>query len=156
MPIRTLLIVVAFLAAAQPQSVNIPETPAGHMLKAWLDAFNSGDRATEEKYLKTYDPERSLDDEMRFRGMTGGFILTPSRSEHGAEPIAVDFSGLGAREIMDFQHANGPNQHAKSDFAVADQRVVVATRRRHDCRAKLGDSELVGDAEYGGLLDTRE
>ena len=76
MLIRTLVIVFACLATVQPQGVNIPDTPAGHTLKAWLDAFNSGDRATEEKYLKTYDPERSLDDEMRFRGMTGGFILT--------------------------------------------------------------------------------
>src|ERR1700756_940984 len=76
MLVRTLLILFACLATAQPQGVNIPDTPAGHTLKAWLDAFNSGDRATEEKYLKTYDPERSLDDEMRFRGMTGGFLLT--------------------------------------------------------------------------------
>jgi len=53
----------------------IPETAAGHTLKAWLDAFNTGDRGTEEKYIQRYDPSRSLDDEMRFRGMTGGFIL---------------------------------------------------------------------------------
>jgi hypothetical protein len=76
MPIRVLLVLLAYLVTAEPQGVNIPDTPAGHTLKAWLDAFNSGDRATEEKYLKTYDPERSLDDEMRFRGMSGGFILT--------------------------------------------------------------------------------
>src|SRR5213075_828953 len=76
MLIPTLLLLFASLATPQPQASNIPDTPAGHTLKAWLDAFNSGDRATEEKYLKTYDPERSLDDEMRFRGMTGGFILT--------------------------------------------------------------------------------
>jgi hypothetical protein len=39
------------LAAAQSQNVNIPDTPSGHTLKAWLDAFNSGERATEEKYF---------------------------------------------------------------------------------------------------------
>src|SRR5256886_9832402 len=76
MLIPTLVILFASLATPQPQAVNTPDTPAGHTLKAWLDAFNSGDRATEEKYLKTYDPERSLDEEMRFRGVTGGFILT--------------------------------------------------------------------------------
>src|SRR2546429_4810663 len=75
MLIPTLLLLFASLATPQPQALNIPDTPAGHTLKAWLDAFNSGDRATEEKYLKTYDPERSLDEEMRFRGVTGGFIL---------------------------------------------------------------------------------
>src|SRR5213078_2788959 len=58
MLIPTLLLLFASLATPQPQALNIPDTPAGHTLKAWLDAFNSGDRATEEKYLKTYDPER--------------------------------------------------------------------------------------------------
>jgi retinol-binding protein 3 len=69
--------VALLLALTQARSqTTIPETPAGHTFKAWLDAFNSGDRATEEQYLKTYDPSKSLDDEMRFRSMTGGFILT--------------------------------------------------------------------------------
>src|SRR5947207_13062276 len=38
---------ILFLAAASawPQSAAIPDTPAGHTLQAWLDAFNSGDRA---------------------------------------------------------------------------------------------------------------
>jgi retinol-binding protein 3 len=105
MPIRTLLIVFAFWGAAQPQSVSIPDTPAGHTLKVWLDAFNSGDRATEEKYLKTYDPERSLDDEMRFRGMTGGFILMqilksdPQRIEFMVKERNSDTVGIGKMEV---------------------------------------------------------
>jgi len=105
MAIRTLLIVLTLCAAAQPQSVNFPDTPAGHMLKAWLDAFNSGDRAKEEKYLKTYDPERSLDDEMRFRGMTGGFILTqilksdPQRVEFMVKERNSDTVAIGKMEV---------------------------------------------------------
>ncbi|HEX8763779.1 MAG TPA: S41 family peptidase, partial [Candidatus Acidoferrum sp.] len=50
--------------------------------------------------LHTYDPKRSVDDEMRFRGMTGGFVLlqiisTDSLSvefmvkEHNSETLAV-------------------------------------------------------------------
>src|SRR6266403_5527699 len=105
MLVRTLLILFACLATAQPQGVNIPDTPAGHTLKAWLDAFNSGDRATEEKYLKTYDPERSLDDEMRFRGMTGGFILTqiltsdPERIEFMVKERNSDTIAIGKMEV---------------------------------------------------------
>jgi len=96
-----LLVLSVFLVlpSASAQQV-IPETPAGHTLKAWLDAFNSGDRATEEKYLQKYDPSRSLDEEMRFRGMTGGFVLlqiiqSDSQSiefmvkEHNSETMAV-------------------------------------------------------------------
>lgn len=67
---------------------TIPETPAGHTLRAWLDAFNSGDRGVEEKYLHTYDPKRSLDDEMRFRGMTGGFMLLQILK---SDPHSVEF-----------------------------------------------------------------
>jgi retinol-binding protein 3 len=104
MLVRTLLILFACLAA-QPQGVSIPETPAGHTLKAWLDAFNSGDRATEEKYLKTYDPERSLDDEMRLRGMTGGFILMqilksePQRIEFMVKERSSDTVAIGKMEV---------------------------------------------------------
>src|SRR2546430_17331054 len=75
MLIPTLLLLFASLATPQPQASNIPDTPAGHTLKAWLYAFESGDRSTEERYLKTYDPERSLDHEMRFRGITAGFSI---------------------------------------------------------------------------------
>src|SRR5689334_25447215 len=105
MSIPTLLILLACLVIAQPQGVNIPDTPAGHALKAWLDAFNSGDRATEEKYLKTYDPERSLDDEMRFRGMTGGFILAqvlnnePQRIEFMVKERNGDTVAIGKMEV---------------------------------------------------------
>ena len=87
------------LSTTRAQQV-IPETAAGHTLKAWLDAFNSGDRGEVEKYLHTYDPKRSVDDEMRFRGMTGGFVLlqiirTDSLSvefmvkEHNSETMAI-------------------------------------------------------------------
>ena len=105
MLVRTLLILFACLATAQPQGVSIPDTPAGHTLKAWLDAFNSGDRATEENYLKTYDPERSLDDEMRLRGMTGGFILMqilksePQRIEFMVKERSSDTVAIGKMEV---------------------------------------------------------
>src|SRR6516162_2127729 len=92
------------LLAANAQQV-IPETPAGHTFKAWLDAFNSGDRATEEKYLKTYDPERSLDNEMSSRSMTGGFILTqilksePQRIEFMVKERNSDTVAIGKMEV---------------------------------------------------------
>ncbi len=76
---------VAIAAVAQQA---IPDTPAGHTLKAWLDAFNSGDRDKEAQYLKAYDPDKSLDDEMRFRGMTGGFDLTQILK---SEPQRIEF-----------------------------------------------------------------
>ena len=68
-----LLLVAA--ARAWPQSPVIPDTPAGHTLHAWLDAFNSGDRARIQAYVATYDPTQSADGTVSFRERTGGFDL---------------------------------------------------------------------------------
>ena len=45
-----LLLVGVGCGLAQP---TVPDTPAGHTLQAWLDAFNSGDRARIETHVKT-------------------------------------------------------------------------------------------------------
>jgi peptidase S41-like protein len=66
----------------------IPATPAGKTLKAWLEAFNSGDRALMDAYYKKYDPSKSVDDEKRFRDMTGGFDLLQILK---SEPLHVEF-----------------------------------------------------------------
>ena len=115
---RFFLLWATALFAARPAvypQTTIPETPAGHTFKAWLDAFNSGDRATEEQYLKTYDPSKSLDDEMRFRSMTGGFILTqilksePQRLEFMVKEHDGDTVAIGKMEVK----AGEPGQVAR-------------------------------------------
>jgi hypothetical protein len=58
--------------SVRPQ-VAIPDGPAGATLKAWLQAFNSGDRAQMEAYCAKYDPKQTADGMMGFRNMTGGF-----------------------------------------------------------------------------------
>jgi retinol-binding protein 3 len=72
-------------AGAQPA---IPDTPAGHTLKAWFEAFDSGDRALMDAYLHKYDPGKPLDREMQFRGMTGGFDLLQIVK---SEPLRIEF-----------------------------------------------------------------
>jgi len=92
-----LALVLALAAALAPQAIPqtpaqsppaIPDTPAGHTLKAWLEAFNSGDRARLDAYLQKYDPGKPLDREMQFRGMTGGFDLLQIMK---SEPLHVEF-----------------------------------------------------------------
>jgi hypothetical protein len=68
-----LLLLVA--ACAWPQAPAIPDTPAGHTLAAWLDAFNSGDRARIQAYLAKYEPTKPVDGTVAFREQTGGFEL---------------------------------------------------------------------------------
>lgn len=78
---------VAATRAAAPAAPVIPGTPAGRMLKAWLTAFDSGDRQTLKHFYQQNEPQRlpQLDDELTFRAQTGGFDLrkietaTPTR-----------------------------------------------------------------------------
>lgn len=101
-----LLAAAFFVAFSDARSQTaIPETPAGHTFKAWLDAFNSGDRAIEEQYLKIYDPSKSLDEEMHFRNMTGGFVLTqvlksdPQRLEFMVKERNGETVAIGKMEV---------------------------------------------------------
>ena len=61
----------------------IPNTPAGHTLGAWLDAFNSGDR----ERIESFDDVHArwwltLDDAMELRARTGGYdVLSIDESE---------------------------------------------------------------------------
>jgi hypothetical protein len=75
MPLRFMPILLLSAACAWPQPPAIPDTPAGHTLQAWLDAFNSGDRARIQAYLAKYEPAKPLDETVSFRDQTGGFEL---------------------------------------------------------------------------------
>lgn len=68
--------------------VTVPDTPAGHTLQAWLDAFNSGDHAKVETYVKTVDHLQSVDEMIAFRNQTGGFTLLSIES---SEPLHIRF-----------------------------------------------------------------
>jgi retinol-binding protein 3 len=84
---RTFLLLLLPSAAGFAQPA-IPDTPAGHTLRAWLDAFNSGDRSKIEQYVKTVDPSQSVDGMLSFRNQTGGFELLSIES---SEPTHIRF-----------------------------------------------------------------
>ncbi len=67
-------------------------TPAAEQqAKAWLAAFNSGDRATLLEYLKTNRPSDAdhIDGLMGFRGMTGGFDLEKTEESAPTRFVAL-------------------------------------------------------------------
>ena len=83
--------VFAFLLLAVGRGmaqVSVPDTPAGHTLQAWLDAFNSADRARIETYVNTIDHSQSVDGLLSFRNGTGGFDLMSIES---SEPLHIRF-----------------------------------------------------------------
>jgi retinol-binding protein 3 len=67
---------------------TIPDTPAGKILHAWLDAFNSGDRAKIDAYVRTFDPKTSVDSLLAVRNESGGFDLLRIES---SEPKLIKF-----------------------------------------------------------------
>ena len=75
-------------AAAQAE---VPNTPAARQFRAWLDAFNSGDRSKLLAFLdKNYpDHAKEIDGELRFRSMTGGFDF-----KKAGDSEAAKFSGI--------------------------------------------------------------
>ena len=73
--IAALLAVLPAASFAAGSAPSIPDTPAGHALSAWLEAFNSGDRARYEAFEKTHAPWLQLDEEMESRKRTGGYDL---------------------------------------------------------------------------------
>src|SRR5437588_3388081 len=103
------LVPLLLLAAARawPQSPVIPDTPAGRTLHAWLDAFNSGDRARIQAYVAKYDPTQSMDQTMAFRDRTGGFdLLGVDKSdrlhiEFRVKDRASPTVGVGKLEVKD-------------------------------------------------------
>ena len=95
---RSCLALILGLAAAwaeqtprDPQAGKepaIPDTPAGHTLAAWLAAFNSGDPALMEAYCRKYDPGKPVENDKRFRDMTGGFDV---QKVVNSEPLHLEF-----------------------------------------------------------------
>jgi retinol-binding protein 3 len=80
---------VLLISAGRGMSqVTLPDTPAGHTVQAWLDAFNSGDRAKIEAYVKNVDPSENVDGMIAFHNQTGGFDLLSIES---SEPLHIRF-----------------------------------------------------------------
>src|SRR5689334_14160770 len=143
--LATTLLVSAIIAspavAQSSSSVAIPTTPAGTVLHAWLDAFNSADSARFAAYARQYDSTFDPKGEMGFRERTGGFqLLTIERSEpRRVEFIAKERAGemtayglmmvtdTGPLRVQDFRLAAlGPNVSAAAlnIDAAARKRVI--------------------------------
>lgn len=104
-----LFIAALLFAVIGYAQTTIPDTPAGRTLRAWLDAFNSGDRAKIEDYIKTFDPQQSVERMMGFHDQTGGFDLL---GIDGSEPLLIKFRvkekasstvGIGRIQVKDAQ-----------------------------------------------------
>lgn len=107
------LLILTFALAAQTPA--IPNTPVGHTLQAWLDAFNSGDRGRLQSYLAKYEPDKPLDNQVNFRNQTGGFEL-----------LSIDKADRLHMEFLVKEKAGPTNAMGKIEVKDADPATVVA------------------------------
>src|SRR5437773_1009244 len=151
----------------------IPNTPAGRVLRAWLDAYNSGDSARVAKFFRTYSVEDALRGAFGFRKMTGGLDLL---SVQASEPRHVEFMtrfrlrpmvGYGALDVSaaDTSHVSGYLFPLGMNVSVDDIRIDAPTRERVVGRlAALLDSFYVSpevgkrmsDSLHARLIDLGE
>jgi hypothetical protein len=95
----------------------IPSTPAGDALRAWLEAFNSGDSTRIAAFLSRYGSDAPIGPMLGFRRSTGGFdLLSIERSE----PRHIEFYG---------RERGGPTTAiGQLDLPVAGARRIVGPR----------------------------
>jgi hypothetical protein len=137
-PVRLFVLLFLGIGCAFGQT-TIPETPAGKTLHAWLDAFNSGDRAKIEAYVQTVDPQQSVDSMLSFHDETGGFDLLSIES---SEPRLIKFRvkekasstvAFGSIQVSDAQPATVVRFGLRAvppGAVVEDIKLDVAERRR--------------------------
>jgi retinol-binding protein 3 len=91
-------LILFVMAHGTRADVSTPDTPAGHTLQAFLDAFNSADHDRIAAYVKEYDPENSADGLTSFSNQTGGFRLV---SIVHSIPDKLSFLVHGRRDNVD-------------------------------------------------------
>lgn len=140
---------VPFDAHAQTSAVTLPDTPAGTILSAWLDAFNSGDSLRLGAYHDRFDPEHLP--QTALQRMTGGFDLM---SVEHTEPRQVEVTvkernGTGVASIVLTTLSDGSMKvathravllgaNASADVARIDR--AARARVIEDAIAKLDES----------------
>ncbi|HXR92790.1 MAG TPA: S41 family peptidase [Steroidobacteraceae bacterium] len=125
---------------AAAATVTPPDTPAGHALADWLDAFNSADEARMNAYSDKYQTTTRLGQQIPFRLATGGFDLTairesePRRIEFIVKERASDTRAVGKLTLTatDPPHVDGFVVLAvrPSDAAILGYRIDAHTRDR--------------------------
>ncbi len=137
--LRRLSVLLALGTTLGFGQIAIPDTPAGRTLRAWLEAFNSGNQAQLEAYIHTLDPKQSVEGMTAFRNQTGGFELLSIES---SEPLLIKFRvkekasstvGLGSLQVKNAQTATVEHfdLHAiPAGAAVEDIKLDAAERQR--------------------------
>jgi D-alanyl-D-alanine carboxypeptidase len=136
-----LLLLLLSLSVAGVAQVQLPDTPTGRQMGAWLQAFDGGDRAAFLAFLEKNYPSRAknVDRDMDFRKMTGGFDLR--KVEDASTPTKVVAL---VQERNSDQFARMTVEVAAADpYAITKMGILAIPRPAEFPLPKLSLSELV-------------
>lgn len=139
--------------------IAFPDTPAGRLAKQRLQAFNAGDAAALQAYKVSHEPEMSVERELAFREMTGGFEpLRISRNEpYRIEVILREQDGdrVGTLELQaDAMHPQRVTRFGLTPMAVVPADLMPKRLSQTEVwrRATNKASRLAVDDQFAGVL----
>src|SRR5438067_7091366 len=84
---RLVLSIAALLASTV--YAQVPETPAGRQLTAWMKAQDSGDQATIQQFIEKNMPWGRADQELAIHNQTGGFEVKKVESSSDTQIVVL-------------------------------------------------------------------
>jgi retinol-binding protein 3 len=140
------------LSAQMRSTTTIPNTAVGSVVKAWYDAYGSGDTAKVTDFYRRYQPERVTQNTVAYRSELGGFdILSIER----AEPRHLEFVARGRKSpqtfyaIVDISAAEPPQITSSYLVGMGPNATLDAVRFEKIARAKvIGGAIALLDSFY--------
>jgi CubicO group peptidase (beta-lactamase class C family) len=77
------------LAAAVCAQITIPETSAGKLFSGWLNAINTGDRATMQQFIEKHMAWSKVERDLAMRNQTGGFDVKKVEESSGTRLVVL-------------------------------------------------------------------
>ena len=149
---------------AVPPVSQAAQSPAERQLRAWLSAFNSGDRARYEAFLRETFPSRAarLDGDLDFLMRTGGFDIRRVESRTATSVTCLmeerAWNNL-ARAVLDVESA-APHRITRLEVNLAPRPADMAVGRLSETelasavRAKV-DAQAAAGRFQGAILVAR-
>lgn len=139
--------------------ITFPNTPAGRLAKERLEAFNAGDAAALQAYKVSHEPEMSVERELAFREMTGGFEpLRISRNEPNRIEVILreqDGDRVGTLDLqVDAMHPQQVKRFSLTPMAVVPADLMPERLSQAEVwrRATNKASRLAADDQFAGVL----
>ena len=156
----TLLALLLFTAAQTAIATPASETPALHVFKQWLDAFNSGDSARIAAFWQKYR-NNGTDDrvqrDLRLRNMTGGMSIYRIEEDTDTHLVALMKENRGAysESTMDLASVNPPAVAGMMGHPVPppqDSGDPAPSDKELAARVQAHVAALIGPAAFSGAI----